>query len=264
MRPAGRARRAPSAAKLGARAPGPGPGSRGPAAAGVGGHRVPARGSAAAAAMIPARALPKFAGAPRATPGLGSGRGRGPGRGRPPRSPPRRRPRARGERGERGRGRLSRLLFPPAFGRLGEGPCRRESGAARSRRERGAGSGARVRPWGPEGQARAGGPGGRGAREQGRATRRRRCGAARAPGCSRSRGRGATGVTGGAGEVVCGRPPGLAWGSRCPKRGAREVPSGVRGVREVGEDRGLRSCLQAEGGGGIAAGVPAWSPQVWV
>lgn len=27
-------------------------------------------------------------------------------------------------------------------------------------------------------------------------------------------------------------------------------------MREVGEDPGLRGCLQAEGGGGIAAGVP--------
>lgn len=82
---------------------------------------------------------------------------------------------------------------------------------------------------------------------KGRARRRRRCGAAGARLRSRSRGRGAAGVTGGAG-VVCGRPPGLAWGAGAQNGAHGRSPPGVREVREVEEDRGLRSCLQAEGG----------------
>ena len=155
----------------GRRAPGPGPGQRGRRRHDSGARAAKVRGCA------PRRA---------------SGPGRGPGHRRPPRSPPRRRPRARGERGERGRGRLSRLLFPRLLG----GSARAPAGGSRELPGH-AGSGApglrRGPPLGSWGQVRTGGPGSRGAREQARATRGRRCGAARVPGAAAPEGAGPLG-----------------------------------------------------------------------
>lgn len=188
--------------------------------------------------MIPAPAPPKFAGAPRAAAGPGPGRGRG--RGRPPRSPPRRRPRDRGERGGRGRGRLFSAPFSSGFWAARRGPL--PAGVGSGRATPGAGRGARV-ALGEQG-ARARGWVGSGLQRCRRARPgrawagrgRRACQVLAPPersgplGSPAVRGtRSSVGARSGAPELGC------------PQRGTPDVPSGVRGVTEVGEDRGLLS-----------------------
>lgn len=133
----------------------------GPREAGGGGDRVPARGSAAAAAaMIPAPALPKLAGAPRAGLGLGPGPGWGAGRGRPPRFPPT--PAAEGSRGAwRVRaGDASSAPFSSSFWAARRGPLpagvgsgRAAAGAGRGARAAGGERGCRPGPGGPAAEA---------------------------------------------------------------------------------------------------------------
>jgi hypothetical protein len=184
--------------------------------------------------MIPASALPKFA-------VRSAGRG---GRGRAGAGWPRGVPRAggRGPRGARARARageaFSRLRFPPAFGRLGEGPCRRKAGAAglcgapRERGQAGAlgracGAGARV--------GRAGRPG--------------------------SRRRPALGVPGaGAGLGVAGdkgtRGQGLRPGRTSSGRtGARGRPLGAGAQGKKLEER--RGCVGLRWGGSYSGPHPA-------
>lgn len=169
--------------------------------------------------------------------------GPGPGARRPPRSPPRRRPRDRGERGGRGRGRLFSAPFSSGFWAARRGPL--PAGVGSGRATPGAGRGARG-PGRPQGAGGAGpglGVGGRAAGVQ--ASEAGPCvdraGAASVPGAGAPEGAGPPGSpvvqgTRSSGGVRPGAPE-----LGCPRRGTPDVPSGVRGVTEVGEDWGLLS-----------------------
>lgn len=215
----------PKCCQVGGPHAGPRPRPREPREARGDGHRVPARGSAAAAAMIPALALPKLAGAPRPAPGLGPGLGWGPGRGRPPPSPPHRRPRTRGERGGRGQGRFSSAPFSSSFWAARRGPL--PAGVGSGRAAPGAGRGALA----PVGSGGAG-PGCRGARVQNQASVGRAGGTAACQVQQPLRAQGGCG--GDRGHPRCRGLShqwglSLARGSRGPENGALgRSPSGVR------------------------------------